>query len=150
MAFKASNVLPEQGYRRAKQQAVSLKAYCAAKSARYAAGASADDVLGTRTDLVQYRAELNSVTTIPGIAAYAQVQENDETYSVAIEFNALIALIDAVIANIELTFPVDSGPTPYLLEKEFDGSGGYTFRQFTGANLATLRGLLDNVVAGVE
>ena len=147
MSFKATNIVPETGYRNAKNHAVSIKNYCESRSTQFQSDTNSDVVLATFHDLRRWNDELNAIKAIAGIAQYAKDQEDDQTYNVVAEFNALQAAVVAVMDNIQSTFPVDVDG--YLLEKQWNAQGTYDFRQFTGAQLSTLRGLLDAVVAQV-
>jgi hypothetical protein len=147
MAFKATSIVPETGYRNAKNFAVSVRNYCESRSAQFQTDTNADVVLVTFHDLRRWHDELNAVKAIGGIAQYAKDQEDDQAYDVVAEFNALIAAVEAVMDNIRSTFPTDA--SGYLLEKQWNAQGTYDFRQFTKAQLSTLRGLLDAVVSQV-
>lgn len=147
MAFLASNITPQLGYVEAKNIANFLKNFCLSRSTQFQSDTNADVILVTFHDLRRRRDELVNIGSIPGISQYAKDQEDDPTYDVAAEFNALIVSVEAVMSNIETTFPTDVDG--YLLEKQFNAQGTYDFRQFTGAQLVTLRGLLDAVAAQV-
>lgn len=148
MAFRATNQIPEQGLARAKALAVRTRDYCQSRSTQFAAGGvNSDNVLATFHDLRRARDELDQVKAIPGIADYAKAQENDAGYDVAAEFAALVTAVEAVMTEIQTSFPVDANG--YLLEKQWAPDGTYTFRQFSAAQLATAKTLLDAVVAQV-
>ncbi len=147
MAFLASNITPQLGYVEAKNIANFLKNYCSSRSTQFQLDTNADVILVTFHDLRRRKDELISIRSIPGIAQYAKDQEDDPAYDVVVEFDALIAAVEAVMSSIKTTFPTDVDG--YLLEKQFNAQGTYDFQQFTGAQLATLRGLLDAVNAQV-
>ena len=147
MAFRASSLLPQNGLNEAKGLALSVQSLSASRSTQFQNDTNADVVLATFQDLRRRRDALLTISTIPGMAQYARDQEDDQSYDVVAEFAAMVALIDAVLANIIATFPTDADD--FLLEKKFAPDGTYTFRTFTGAQLAVLRGLLDDLVAGI-
>lgn len=147
MAFLASNVLPEQGYSRARQLALQAQSYCQARAAQFASTTNADVILGTFIDLKRWHDELNTIKTIPGIAQYARDQENDQAYDVVSEFQALIDALNAALTNIFTTFPKDGNG--YLIEKKLLVDGTYEFNTFSPAQLATLVGLLGAVSSAV-
>ena len=146
MAFRASNIIPESGYRKAKNVALGARDFAIATSTSYTLTTRADSVLSAYHTLRRYRDDLNGVAAIAGIAQYARDQEVDQAYDVVAEFTALVASIDAAMDEIETTFPVDG--SGFLLEKKLVGEA-YEFRTFTPATLATLRGFLDAVAAAV-
>ena len=145
MAFRASNILPEQGYDRAKKLAVQIKRLAEARSISFASGATSAEVLSVADNLGALKAGLDEAKTIPGIAAYAQGQEDDVTYDVAAEFSAVLVAVDAVIANIVATIPTDA--SGWLLINKINADGTLTARSFTGAQLAGLRTVLDALAA---
>lgn len=140
MSFKATNVLPESGYRNAKILAVNVKGYCVNASLSLQTDTNADQVIVIFHDCRRFKADFDSIKLIPGIAQYAKDQEQDQGYDVTAEFVALISAIEAVMAEIKNTFPVDADG--YLLEKKLNAQGTYNFRQFTPTQTATLRSLL--------
>ena len=147
MGVRATNVLPRVGYDLAKGVAANLKNYVTNRSTQFQNTINRDIVLVTMQDIRRAKVDLQNSAAIPGIVQYAQDQENDPTYDVVGEFTALIALIDAVIDSVTLTFPTDAGG--FLLEKKFAPDGTYTFGTFTGPQLANLRTALDAIAAVV-
>jgi len=147
MAFFASNILPEEGLNRSKKLALQVKNYLSVRENQFLSDTNADVVLATFNDLKRYRDEFLSYRDIPGIAQYARDQENDQTYDVVTEFNAMITAIEAVITNIYSSFPKDANN--FLLEKKLLVDGTYEFRIFTGVQLSTLRGLITAAIAQV-
>lgn len=148
MAFRATNVIPEQGFSRAKALAVNLKNFTSSRSIEYAGGANSERILNALNTLIAFRTQLNEVKTTPGIVQYAQDQEGDLTYDVAAEFVTLIALLETVIANIIITFPTDTGG--FLLAVTLDGNGNIVHRVFSAAALAGIRADLDAVANGIS
>lgn len=147
MAFRATNILPQEGYDRSKKIASRLKQFSANRSAALAGGGNSDQVLGTVDSMKLFKEQLVEVATIPGIGDYAKTQEDDPTYDVVAEFTALLVLIDAVVAEVFATFPVDvSG---FLQAYTLIADGTQVPRIFTPAQLAGLRTELNAVDAGV-
>ena len=147
MAFRASNVIPAAQYDRGKQLAVQLKRQAVGRSATFASGATSAEILALVDNLNAFKAGLDTVRQIPGIAVYATEQENDGAYDVATEFLAMIAAVDAVIANVVATLPADGGG--WLLINKINADGSLVPRVFTGAQLANIRALLDAVAAAI-
>ncbi len=147
MAFRATNILPERGYERAKQTATGLRRFCNNLSSELAAGGNSKQILGVVDSLVSFKDNLNDVKSIPGMAAYAQEQENDGAYDVIAEFTALLSLIDAAILEVVNTFPTNG--SGFLLAETINPNGTREPRIFTGAQLSGIRTVLDAVAVGV-
>lgn len=127
-----------------------IKNAAAALSADSAAG----NVLRQRVhsycaNLVEQDGRLAAVQAQSGIAAYAQSQFDDLGLDIATEFTAMRNAISAVITNIRTTSAVSSG-TDIVLEREFDLDGSLILLDYTSAQLVTLRGLLDDLVATID
>jgi hypothetical protein len=148
MAFRASNALPAYNYDRAKKLAWQLRRLTSARSAEFASGATSAQVLSVLDNMRALKAELDEVKTTPGIAAYAKAQEDDVAYDVVAEFTAMLAAVDAVIQEIITTMPKDG--SGFLLLNQFDVDGALIPRNFTAAQLANLRTLLDGVTSSVS
>lgn len=150
MAFRATNILPQEGFNRAKSLAAHLKNYASTLSASWASGADSEHILDALKTLIGYSDNLKAIRAISGIGAYAQSigAENDPAYDIVTEFNVMILGIDAAVANIIATFPADG--SGYLLATQFDGSGGITQRVFTGASLAQARADLDTISTSIS
>lgn len=146
MAFRATNVLPEVGYRQARGVAANLKNYVINRSTQFQSETNRDVVLVTMQDIRRAKVDLQQAASVPGIVQYSRDQEDDNTYDLVSEFTALISLIDAAIDNVTATFPTQNG---FLLEKKFAPDGTYTFGAFTGAQLASLRTALNAIAAAV-
>lgn len=149
MAFRTQPV-PAAGLHQAKALATSVKNYCASRSTQFAAPTTTRDVvLATCADLRNWRTQLAAVQTIPGIAIYAAQQENDGAYDVAAEFTAMLAAIDAVVSAIVSAFPV-ANQDGAVRERVLNADGSITLLTFTAAQLSTVKGLLDGVVASIS
>ena len=143
MAFRASNRLPAEGYDQAKGHALGLQTRSQAWRDQLAAGPTgANVVLEIMESLKSYRAVLNEIAAIPGIAAYARAQENDETYDVVAEFQAMLATVQLAIDNVTSTFP---SSTFHSIVGDVQ-----TYQQFSVAQTANLRTRLDAIIASVE
>ena len=147
MSFRASNVIPAQEYMRAKQLAVQVMRLAENRSIEFSTGASSDQVLAVADNLGSMRDALNTIKAVPGIDVYATAQEDDVAYDVSIEFNALIAAIDATISEIVTTLPKDGND--WLLIRKINPDGSLSPRSFTGAQLSGLRSSLDVIAAAV-
>lgn len=148
MAFRATNIIPEQAFAQAKTLAATLKSYCVNRSNDYATGATGKNILDALSALISYKEQLESIRTTPGIGAYAQEQEGDPAYDVGAEFVTLLSLLDATIQDIIATFPTDG--SGYLLAETLDASGNRIPRTFPGASLSGIRSNLNAVANGVS
>ena len=123
----------------------SLKSYAQTKRAAMLAGnVGSNLVIDVWEHLKQVKTNLQALSSVPGLAAYAQDQYGNESLNIATEFTAVLNAIDGVTANIQSTHPADG--SAYLLAAQF-GASAITYRQFTPAQTATLAGLL-NTLAG--
>jgi len=147
MAFRASNIIPSTQYDRAKQLAIQLKRQAETRSASFASGATSVEVLALVDNLNSLRAGLEVIRQVPGIADYAAAQEDDVAYDVVAEFNAMIAAAAAVVAEIVTTLPKDG--SDWLLIRKINPDGSLSPRNFTAANLSSIRTLLDAVAASI-
>ena len=110
------------------------------RKTRMQSAVTADVILDLLNNFIGLSTTISTQITTPGLAQFAKDQNNDQTYDVVAEFNAAIATIDAVINNIVTTFPKDTHLT---------GLNPNTYQSFPPASTATLRGLLDNVIAAI-
>ena len=147
MAFRASTQIPDLALARAKSLAGALRTFAVSFSATLAAGANADRVLQGINTLVSHRTQLNLVKDVPGLAAYAQAQENDGTYDIVAEFTALLAIVDTAIDNTIAAIP--TGPGGYALLHTVAANGSITPRTFTPAQLAGVKADVDAIVAAI-
>ncbi len=148
MAFRATNILPERGYEKAKDHAANLRQFAQGKVVQLASGGNSTQILNILDSLIGYRLNLIDIQSIPGIAAYARTQEDDSTYDVVAEFTALIALIEAGINDIVTTFPVDQ--SNFLLAEIFNIDGTRSPRNFTSSQLSGLVTVLTSIAAGIS
>lgn len=139
---------PAIAYEQAKRVASIVKVRCAAAATQFQSPVSRAVVVELVGELASYRAQLVSFAAIPGIGAYAKAQTDDPAYDVAAEFAAVLAAITAVITQVHGAFPVSA--TGEIEEKVLNSDGTVSPRTFTVGQLATARGLLNNVVAAIE
>lgn len=93
------------------------------------------------------RAALVTAAAVPGLAAYAQLEKNNNTLDVVAEFNAVISAIDGVSSWINTNFPKDG--SGFLLERTL-GADGPIERTFAPATTATFRTQLDGLIATIQ
>lgn len=120
-------------------------------SVQAAAGSiSSSAILDFATGLADARFLLLKASQTGGIGAYAQAQMNDNTLSVATEFTTMMAALDDAIAWVVTNFPKDA--SGFLLARQFQaGNTGRTVdRQFTPAQTATFRTVLDALAATIN
>jgi hypothetical protein len=148
MAFRATNDIPANALAAAKATARRLRQFAQARSSAFqAASIRRDEVISCWHELRAFRAALQQAASVEGIAAYAEAQEDEPGYDAAAEFNGLIAVVDAAIAEIEATFPKDA--TGFVLMQKFHASGTMEVGTFTATQLSTLRTRLNAIVAQV-
>lgn len=142
MAFRASNQIQSDGLSEAKRLANALKTYCQQVHDQTAAGAVSGNVaIALHERLIADRARFLAIRDIPGMAAYAQEQENDAGYNVATEFNAMVAAIEAVrdwiITNVNTTGWVTFS-TSGVATKTFSSGATSGLRTQLNALIATI------------
>lgn len=142
MAFRASNQIQADGYSEAKRLANSLKTYCQQVSDASAAGPISGNVaIQLHERLISDRARFIAIRDIPGIAAYVSAQEDDVTYNVATEFNAMVAAVEAtrdwLIANVATTGWVTFS-TSGVATKTFSSAATAGLRTQLAALMATI------------
>lgn len=148
MAFKASNLIPENAFNNARSVAINLKRYCEVKvSIIQTSGMNANDLLGVLSTLKQASIDLAALKVTPGIVQYAKDQENDQNYDVVAEFNALESLVNSSVTNLAMSFPVDGNG--YLLLLKLLGSDK-DWRTFTPIQLSSLQTDLNSIIAAVN
>lgn len=148
MAFRASNALPDVGLDRAKKLALQLKGYLQQRNLQLQSTAGADVIMAIMSDVRTYRIDFLQIAAIPGIAEHARELENDPTYDVVAEFNAMLAAMSATVTEVVNTFPKDA--SGYWLEKQVAGDGNVIFRAFPPAATAQLRTRITAVIASIS
>ena len=107
MAFKASNEVPADAYRRVKGAAVQLKLNCQSFNARLAAsGADYPYLRDIYLTLTRANNQFNKLKVTPGLAQYAKDQENNQAYDVVAEFNTMQTALQGVLTWMETNIPV--------------------------------------------
>ena len=125
MAFKASNPLLAEAYARIKGTSYQVKRYADSRSLLFANDTSEAVILAAVDNLTSMRQTLVTNASVPGLAEYAKIQEDDQAYDITTEYVAMLAAIDSVLAYITASIPAP--------------------RVFTVAQLATLKTLLDDL-----
>jgi hypothetical protein len=148
VTFKASNQTTADAYANIKRQAASTKVYMTQQAtAMQAATSEAWVPLQVIQHLRDVIALMDGWAATPGLAAYAQAQENDAAYNVASEYtamrNAMVSARDSLIGM----FPTSGG---FLAYQTMDASGNLGVRTFTAAQLASVVTLCNNVAATIS
>jgi hypothetical protein len=127
-----------------KSRSASLNAACAAGNV----GSGA--LLDYATYLADAKLSLQAASSVSGIAAFAQEQIGDATFDIVASFTAMMAQIDATTAWFIANFPKDG--SGFLLAKTFAAAnnGRTQDRQFTPAQTAGLRTVLDALIATID
>jgi acid phosphatase family membrane protein YuiD len=131
MAFKATNDTPEEVYALAKKEARRLKTFADNTVIALNAPVSAERIPVILNNLTVHKNRITQLLTIGGIEQYAKDQENDQTYSIIAETNALIVLIDAARLRIQ------AFNTNQLINGWLDS--GVDWNTFTAVQTANLR-----------
>jgi len=147
MAFRASSIVPSDAYAIVKRAAVQLKINLQGFNTTMQAGNINYEFLqGVYMTLKRADDQFDNLKTTPGLAAYAADQENDQTYDVAAEFNAMQSAINAAINWLNSNIPTSvTAKTP----DTWDG-GVIIANEFTPAQTAGLRTQLTNVINAIE
>jgi len=147
MAFRASNVVPSEALRITKSAAVQLRANVSSFISTLAAqSVGFSELRGIYRTLERADAQFASLAATPGLAAYAQAQEDDGTYDVATEFTAMRAAVQAAIDWIGANVPSTATVAP--IEQWTDQT--VTSNAFTPSQTAGLRTALQGVVDAIE
>lgn len=105
-------------------------------------------VLAIASALGDAKIEFARVSSVPGLAAYAQAQVSDPALNIVAEFSNMTAAIDATIGWIVTNFPKDAGG--FLLAQTILASGRTQDRVFTAAATETFRTQLDALIATID
>lgn len=124
-----------------------VRSFALERQAAMSANVKANSVIDIWERMKISKSQLGTLAATPGLSAYAQGQYDDNTLDIVAEYQAVIAAIDAVTANIESTFPKDG--SGYLLAAQFNG-GALVYREFTPAQLTTLAGLLGTLAGMIN
>lgn len=146
MAFRASNIVPQQAYQMVKGAAVQLKINLNAMTAQLAGSdANYEFLRDIYRTLSRAHGQFNALAATPGLEAYAKTQEDDQAYDVVAEFDAMLGAItdatDWMDANVPTSVTV-SAPAAW-------GDGAMISTVFTPAETAPLRAALQAVVTTI-
>jgi hypothetical protein len=149
MAFPASNQNLADAYRLLKGRANDVRTQSVSLRAASLAGAvAADRILNYASMLARSKVEMTALAATPGLATYAQAQENNGALNIATEYNTMVAQIDATVAWIVSNFPQDGGGFKLAFTMANDGTPVY--RTFDTASLATFRTALDALITTIS
>ena len=138
MAFPASNQALSDAYRTLKNLANGVRNQAISLKTQSLAGpVAADKILNYLTLLNSSRAQMVNLSATPGIAVYAQEQENNPALNIVTEFNTMVAQVDATVTWIVTNFPQDANGFKLAFTLAADGS--MIYRTFDTATLATFR-----------
>lgn len=147
MAFKASNIVPQEAYRTVKAAAVQLKINLQSFNVTMAAGnIGYDFIRGIYRTLARANNQFTQLRSTPGLLAYAKSQEDDVAYNVAAEFSDMQAAITSAISWLEGNVPTSVTIKPVT---SWDDSTLIS-NEFTPAQTAQLRTRLASVVATIS
>lgn len=147
MAFKASTVIPQTAYQQTKAAAMQLKFNLQAHIAQLATqNATYEFLRDIYRTLTRAHGQLTTLSTTPGLADYAVIQESDTNYDVVAEFVAMLAAIEAarqwMVANVPLAVTVK--PVADWADSDIIAT------TFTPAQTAGFRTVLDGVVSVIS
>lgn len=149
MAFPATNQNLGDAYRLLKGRAADVRGQSVTLRAASLAGpVAADRILNFAQVLARSKTEMSTLSTVPGLAEYAQAQENNPTLNIATEFGLMITQIDATVAWIVANFPQDA--SGFKLAFTLLAAGVPVYRTFDTASLSTFRTTLDALIATIS
>lgn len=146
MAFKASNVVPQEAYRQVKGAAVQLKVNLMSFKAKMAAsGADYDYLHGIYMTLKRADDQFTSLKSTSGLAQYAKDQESDQAYDVAAAFTSMQAEISTAMAWMVANVPTNvTAKSPDQWGDSTLISNTFTAAQTSGLQTA-LQGVIDEI-----
>jgi hypothetical protein len=152
MAFPSSTGTAHQSlasaWREAQELAASVRNQTqGVRTLAAASGLPAPRILRFTEMLAGSHASFTRIAAIPGIAAYAQAQINDDQVDIVAEFTAMRDAIASVVSWVVTNFPQNGG---FLLASSISAQGITTDRQFTPAALATFITQLDALLAAID
>lgn len=109
---------------------------------------TSSDILSLLSSIADAKGLLQTYAAVPGLAAYAQAQVNDNQLDVAASFSAMVARLDACRDWVIANFPKDG--SGYLLAQQFTPAGYTADRTFDTASLAAFRTQLDLLIATID
>jgi hypothetical protein len=145
MAFRTDGL--GKAYTKAQNEAIRVKAFATqARNALIAGTVSANAVMQIMTNMKSSIEVWDSVSSLAGIGAYADNEENDPAYDVAAEFTSMraeaVTVRDWVITN----FPASGG---FIQKDTLEVDGAITVRQFTPAQTTGLQTALADLIAAI-
>lgn len=146
MAFNTAQTASEAFFD-AKAIARGVKQTAQGSIAQFAGTTSRDQVLALVVNLREWRARLAAAAAVPGVGQFAKDQYANQAYDVVAQFAAMLAAVDAVIAQITGSFP--KAVSGEVLERVLNADGSITMGTFTAAQLATLVTLLQTLDAAI-
>lgn len=148
MAFPASALILDNAYKSVKQYALDIRSNTLSMRNLAAAGTNAQRIIFYSQSLANLRAQMAALVSTPGLAAYAQTQENNPSLNVAAEYTAMNTQIGTTLAWISTNFPKDANG--YLLAAQLNPDGTLQWRDFSAASLAGFVTVLDALLATIN
>jgi len=149
MAFPASNQNLADAYRLLKGRANDVRSQSVNLRAQSLAGAvGADRILNYAAMLARSKEEMGLLAATPGLATYAQTQENNGSLNITTEYTTMVAQIDAAVAWIVANFPQDG--SGFKLAFTMANDGTLVYRTFSTATLAGFRTTLDSLISTIS
>lgn len=148
MTFKASNQSCADAYANIKRQAAATRQYMLTQAnAMQAATSQAWVPLAVIQHLHDVIALMDGWTATPGLAVYAQDQENDPAYNVSTEYSAMRAAMVSALNALVGMFPISGG---FMAYQTLAADGTIGVRTFTSAQLAPVVTQCQNVAATIS
>lgn len=149
MAFLASNAVPSQAYNQIKSTAWTLRQQCTSIIARLSAeNANYEFIHGIYMTVKRAKDSIDAKKTVPGLADYAQAQEDDPAYNVVTEAQAMLATCQAVLNWMDANVPVTNITLKPVSTWSDDGI--IISNTFTPAQTASLRTALQTIVDAIS
>lgn len=149
MAFPASNQNLADAYRLLKGRANDVRSQSVNLRAQSLAGAvGADRILNYAAMLARSKEEMGLLAATPGLATYAQTQENNGSLNITTEYTTMVAQIDATVAWIVANFPQDG--SGFKLAFTMANDGTLVYRTFSTATLAGFSTTLDSLISTIS
>ena len=149
MAFRASSVILSRAYIEVKNRALSLRNMAIGGQSDMTVGTvNSDYLLSLMGRLRDDYLRLEELRVIPGLVAYAKVQEDDAAYDISSEFAAMQNAAQAAVLWIKNNLPADVDG--YLLLHKTTADAALNPRDFGTAATAPLVTLLSALEASVE
>ena len=146
MAFRATNQIPLDAYLILKRAAAQLTLNLEGFNVQLSESNSDYDLLrAIYQTLSRAEAQFEQLKATPGIGVFAVQQEDDPTYDVATEFNALLTAIAAAKVWIETNIPLSVSVKPV---SSWD-DGTMISTTFSTVETSGLRSVINSVIAEV-